>query len=284
VDHRQCCARRVGRRYGSRRVAAFCLCRCRRRARFLVGPRDPAKFSLDASAEGNPAPAEASTEAVAAAKADGSPPAPIAPPALVTQPASAGEKTPPARPLAETAKGTRAFQRARFGLDAGPIVLFSAKGVPPALDVLFCLRWMPWPSVVLRPLVMIPVLSPSVSAAEGSAAVTTWVSGARVDWRVTREDDPWEASVGAGAAAAWIGTKGSANPPYVDSSGNQATAVPFLAAHGARALGSPHLRLGVDGTLGAALPEVGIEFAGRTVATWGRPLAGLAVLLEIDAP
>jgi hypothetical protein len=176
----------------------------------------------------------------------------------------------------------RAFHPARVGFDAGTLVLFSAGGVPPALDVMLAARWMPWSALVFRAFGAIPALSPDVSASAGSAKVTTWLAGGSADWRPTTEASPWAVSLGAGAAAAWVGTKGDARAPLISSNGAGVTAAPFLKARGARELGTPHVHLGVEGMLGATVPEVGIHFAGAEVATWGRPFAGLAVMLELD--
>jgi hypothetical protein len=253
------------------------------RARLLVRP-PPRSPSLDASTEGSATPPQISSAPPLLPEAGPSPDAPAAPPPSV-QPAPIAERTIPApgSPSAD-ANVVRPFEPARFGLDAGLFLLVSAQGVPPALELLLAPRWMPWSSLIVRAILVVPVLSPTVSSSQGSAAVTTWMAGARGDWRLTREEAPWTASLGAGVAAAWVGTKGDAKAPFISSSGDQVTAVPFLVAHGARALGSPHFRLGVDGVLGVALPEVEIQFAGQSVASWGRPVVGLAVLLEIDAP
>ena len=174
------------------------------------------------------------------------------------------------------------FHPGRVGLDAGALVLFNAGGVPPALDVLFAARWMPWSGLVVRALGALPLLSPQVSASEGSATVSATMVGGSVDWRFTSEASPWRASTGAGAAAARVGTSGTATPPNISSSGEAITLAPFLKAQASRALGTPHVRLGIEGMLGTTFPEVGIHFAGREVARWGRPLGGVALVVEFD--
>ncbi len=121
-----------------------------------------------------------------------------------------------------------------------------------------------------------------MSASEGSAKFTTWLAGGSADWRLSTEASPWAVSLGAGAAAAWVGTKGDAKAPLLSSSGAGVTAAPFLEARGARDLGTPNVHLGIEGMLGATFPGVGIQFAGAEVASWGRPFAGLAVVLELD--
>jgi hypothetical protein len=207
------------------------------------------------------------------------PPAPtVSPPArtLASPPIDPGVSSP------TTAPSAHPLHPGRVGLDAGALVLFSAGGVPPALDVLFAARWMPWSGLVVRALGALPILSPQVSASEGSATVTASMAGGSVDWRFTSEASAWRASVGAGAAAAWIGTSGSATPPNISSSGAAVAVTPLLKAQAARALGTPHVHLGIEGMLGTAFPEVGIHFAGRDVAGWGRPFGGVAVVVELD--
>ena len=226
-------------------------------------------------------PAEPAPESLPAAPVTESMPTPPAP-----------TVSPPVRTLASpsihsrvssptTAPSAHPVHPGRVGLDAGTLVLFSAGGVPPALDVLFAARWMPWSGLVVRALGALPILSPQVSASEGSATVTASMAGGSVDWRFS-EASAWRASVGAGAAVAWVGTSGAATPPNISSSGAAVAVAPFLKAQAARALGTPHVHLGIEGMLGTAFPEVGIHFAGREVAGWGRPLGGVAVVVELD--
>ena len=172
---------------------------------------------------------------------------------------------------------------AQFGLDAGAILLMSPGGVEPAADILLMPRWMPTKKVIARAVVAVPLTSPELTSTEGQAAVKEWLFGANVDWSLLSADSVWAFTAGAGLGAVRLQSQGTANPPYVSSNGDAWAWLPFAHAGASRRLGSSALRIGLDAWLGASLPEIAILFPSRRVATWGRPLAGVSLALQIDA-
>jgi hypothetical protein len=200
---------------------------------------------------------------------------PAAPPAAAPSPAPSSPASSSPAPLPP--------DRAHFGLDAGPLILFGASGVPASANLVLMPRWMPTGQLIVRTAITVPLASFDVTASAGHASVSEWLLGASVDWNLLPSEWPWECLVGAGSAAARIATQGVATPPYVSSSGNAWTWVPFVEAGLTRRLWSPQIRLGLLAILGAAAPEVQIHFAGQNIATWGRPLAGMALTLQVEA-
>jgi hypothetical protein len=172
---------------------------------------------------------------------------------------------------------------AQFGLDAGAMLLISPGGVSPAADILLMPRWMPTNNVIARGVVAVPLTSPELTSTEGQATVKEWLLGATVDWSPLSADSVWAASLGAGLGAVRVQSQGTANPPYVSSNGDAWAWLPFAHAGTSRRLGSSAMRLGVDVWVGVSLPEIAILFPSRQIATWGRPLAGVSLALQIDA-
>src|SRR5262249_11080627 len=140
----------------------------------------------------------------------------------------------------------------------------------------------PW---VVRALLSIPAVSPTVTASEGSATVSTWLAGAALDWRLTAARSPWGAALGAGVAATLVRVHGQATQPFLGTSADLPGALPFVEASASRALWeSSPIRLGVQAMAGADLPRPVVRFAGREVAALGAPLLAGSLLVEVDAP
>ncbi len=85
----------------------------------------------------------------------------------------------------------------------------------------------------------------------------------------------------AGLALAWVRTSGFAEAPYQGKATSVLGAAPLFGAEIAPRL-TERTSLYLDGRLGFALSPVDISFAGRPVATWGRPLAMAAIGVSID--
>ena len=174
-------------------------------------------------------------------------------------------------------------KRMRFGLGAGGLALFSPGGVPPALNLALMVRWLPAGRLVVRGLVAVPAAQPTLSSAEGQASVSEWLVGGAVEWSLLAADSLWDATIGLGAAAAHIQTRGEAVAPFVSAGGDGWTSLPFVDASVNRSLGTPNVRAGVQLLVGTAGATVAIGFAGRQVATWGGVLVGSALGLEVEA-
>jgi hypothetical protein len=46
-------------------------------------------------------------------------------------------------------------------------------------------------------------------------------------------------------------------------------------------MGTPRLRVALNGMVGVAVPEVTIVFAGNQVASWGRPVGAVSLQLQL---
>lgn len=171
----------------------------------------------------------------------------------------------------------------RISASLGPVLLLAPGGTKPALDLTLSPEWHASRSLGIRVLLAAPITAPSITATGGEAAVSTWLGGAAIDWQLSSNDDHWRGMLGGGAAAVLSHARGTATAPYIGSTTNAVTSLPFLGIGGSRGLGLPSVRLGVRGMLGVALPEVAIQFASRRVATWGLPVVGASsVVLDVD--
>jgi hypothetical protein len=121
-------------------------------------------------------------------------------------------------------------------------------------------------------------LPDELSAREGEASVRVAQALLSADYRFGSDALRWGA--GPGFALALVDMEGSAGGDYRARSERLVTSGPF--AHGMAALrlvGPLHLR--ADAELGVALPRIVVRFAGRDVASWGRPFLQCALGLEL---
>jgi hypothetical protein len=155
----------------------------------------------------------------------------------------------------------------------------STSTLPPAISRRFATS--PWSRTQIR--CASPVTSPSIVAAGGRAAVSTWFAGGAIDWLVPSDDDNWRAMLGGGDVVVLSHADGTATAPYVGSTTDAVASLAFLEVGGSRSVGAPSLRLGVSGMLGVALPEIVVWFGSLKVATWGLPVVGaLSATLDVD--
>jgi hypothetical protein len=253
-------------------------------ARFVaVRTVETLRARLEAVGRAEPPDAETDSTLPGAAREVAPAPQAPAPAPMPSAPSTVRSREAPTSPSpVRSAKETSApAVRARFGVDAAPQLLFNPGEIPAALDLTVGARWMPVRALAVRALAALPLTTPDITGAAGTASCAAWMGGAAVDWRFF-DTANWGASVGAGMSAAWLITRGSAIAPLVSARGEAVSALPFLTAEAARSLGTPRLRLEMAGFLGFALPEVEIRFAGREVAAWGRPLMGLSLGLGLD--
>ncbi len=128
--------------------------------------------------------------------------------------------------------------------------------------------------------VSVPLAGSTVKAAEGSASLTAPLFG--LDLAVVAHPTPHARfAASAGLALAWVRTSGFAEAPYQGKATSVLGAAPIFGAEVAPRL-TERTSLYLDGRVGFALSPVNISFAGRPVATWGRPLAMVALGVSID--
>ena len=150
----------------------------------------------------------------------------------------------------------------------------------PGLDLLLRGRWMATQSLGIGAIVALPVLGSTVASREGSATVSVTLIGAELS-AVTVVARTLRLDVSAGFALSWLRTAGSAAAPHTDREDSSVTGLPFFGVELAPRL-TPRVHLCLDGRGGFALPRTNISFAGRTVATWGQPVALLSLGLSLD--
>jgi hypothetical protein len=179
---------------------------------------------------------------------------------------------PPARPRA-----------ARFTIAVGGAGAYSAGGVGAMaqVDLSFGVRVGSRFTVSVDG-AMTPVRT-TVEGPEGKASVGWYLAGLSLGFCASDPAAPVRFRSGAGAWLSLMTLSGQASLPYVGMSANVASVIPHL-DEGLHISITPNVSLAADLSLGVSLPEASIQFAGRQVATWGRPLwiGGLALESALD--
>jgi hypothetical protein len=201
-------------------------------------------------------------------------PAPTAPPAAPLPSVA----PPPAVPPPVAPLSTAPAPRPRFVVGADLAVPLQPGG--PALHLGLKGRWMALEHLGLGAFVSVPLVGSTVKAAEGSASLNAPLFG--LDLAAVAHPTPrLRLAASAGLALAWVRTSGFAEAPYQGQATSVVSAAPLFGVEIAPRL-TDHASLYLDGQVGFALSRVDISFAGRPVATWGRPLALMALGVSID--
>jgi hypothetical protein len=163
-----------------------------------------------------------------------------------------------------------------LGLWFGPGMIFSPGGLGSLGQIWLVpsLRVRSW--LELEMLLAAPISAARVSSTEGTADVR--VGLATLGARILLARDSWTVrpSVGIGAGMGVAKIEGSANAPLLSQSGWVIPAV--VTADAGLAIVLPwRLWLQFDLRAGVAMPRPAVDFAGRQVATWGRPFAAAVV-------
>lgn len=166
----------------------------------------------------------------------------------------------------------------RFAVSVSVAVPFQAGG--PGVDLGLRGRWMATPVLGVGAFADIPLLGSTLKAAEGAASVSSFLFGGELivaalpAGRVRVTASP-------GLAVAWLRTSGTASSPYRGRGVDAAVALPMIGVEVAPRI-ADRVRLCLDGHAGFSIPRTGIVFAGRAVATWGRPLGLLSAGVGVD--
>jgi hypothetical protein len=157
----------------------------------------------------------------------------------------------------------------------------SPGGLGPAGEVLAEVRVEPARWIALAALASFGPGAAHVSGPEGDAAVRRGAAGAAID--LQGRVGTATASVGAGAVIALLSVHGDAPAPgYAGTDDASVTAGPLVRLCLSLPL-VPSLRIRAQLGGGATFPAAVVSFAGRQVATWGRPFALLSLGLEWGA-
>lgn len=185
--------------------------------------------------------------------------------------------------VAESSEGASPSPPERFAVGVGAAAGLGPGGVPPSADVAFSARWMALPRLGVRLVLLAPLAAPAVEGAEGSARVGVLVAGAGGHLELGSEGSALGASVGAGVGAVWARMDGEARAPFVSSSDDVLSALPYVEL-GARAELAARVGLRAGLLAGVAAPRPVVRFAGREVASVGRPLLVPSLMLEVATP
>jgi hypothetical protein len=191
------------------------------------------------------------------------------------------EPTPPAEPpLPPKVVPLRAREPAQPGAPAAPLgaprgrwlelapgAALSPGGLTPAFDGWTSLRFdrSTWSAGAL---LLLPITDRRVAAAEGSAQLSLFMTGAFADVALLR--GPVQMNAGVGVAAAISRMKGTAHAGYEGDDDTVWSTAPFARASAHVDIGSGW-RLTAGAMLGAGFPRIAVYFAEREVASWGRP-------------
>jgi hypothetical protein len=126
----------------------------------------------------------------------------------------------------------------------------------------------------------IPMLDGRVEGAQGVAHVGLAAAGAGLSFAFTPREAMIRPSAGVGVAFAWTRVDGVANAPFIGQRADLFAAVPY-ASLSSRLRMTSRLWLAVQVLGGVSLPPQAITFAGRQVATFGEPLVGGTLMLEV---
>ena len=113
---------------------------------------------------------------------------------------------------------------------------------------------------------------------EGDANVAWYVAGVSFGFCASDPAAPVRFRSGAGVWLGWLNVSGQAAPPYVNTHADVVSIIPHLDAGLSFSL-TRVVSISTGVSLGISAPPASIRFAGREVATWGRPLwmGGLAL-------
>jgi hypothetical protein len=174
--------------------------------------------------------------------------------------------------------------RSRLTLEIAPAVVGSPGGVPLTASLLLGARFLPGafgPAVFA----VLPLFPARVDGPEGTADVRAAIVGAGLHFAPRPPGAMVRPGVEIGLAGVWLLIHGVATTgaAYTGQSDNLLVAAPYLRA-GASLSVSPLIALRASLLGAVALPEGAISFAGRQVATFGRPLLLGSGGLEITLP
>ncbi len=162
-----------------------------------------------------------------------------------------------------------------FGFSASP------GGVPVAPTFIAGARWMPIEHVGVGVLAVASPFHSTVKAAEGATSIWTGLAGAGLAVEATSSSATWGFAVEAGGAGGWLHLDGDAAPGFRSQSDPLAVGGPYLRPSLRWRL-TPAFALRLDVIGAVVFPRPVVAFAGREVATWGRPVIASSLGVELS--
>jgi hypothetical protein len=169
----------------------------------------------------------------------------------------------------------------RFGIGLGAGPLLSPGGIDPSWQLLLKARYVMAPRWGAELFVLLPTVPSTIQQPEGSADISVFFLGAALTVDLLPKPDPWTARAALGVGSAVLRMAGSASPLYVSGIDNVVVALPHTRLDLLYSISSD-VRLGASIWSGVALPRATVKFAGRQVASWGRPAGAGTALFEFD--
>jgi hypothetical protein len=171
----------------------------------------------------------------------------------------------------------------RFVLGLGARAAYSPGGLGALALVDLSVGWAATPRLGIS---LDGALSPARSrlhGSEGSAELAWYWAGLAFNFCLTNPAASLRLRSGAGVWFAYVVSDGQASAPFVDQRSTSLSAVPHVDL-GLRLRMTSRLSAAADAAMGFSTPELAVHFAGRELATWGRPLwlAGLGLEVTLD--
>jgi hypothetical protein len=160
---------------------------------------------------------------------------------------------------------------------------YSSGGVGPTAHLDWWLAWAMSPRFSLALDAALTPVGTKLRAPEGEASVAWYLTGVSLRFSATEPTAPVRFRSGVGAWLAVMTLSGQPAATYVNTPTEFVSVIPHLDL-GLRFSLTPRLGLALDLSGGVSAPGASIHFAGRQVATWGRPLwlASLALEAPLD--
>jgi hypothetical protein len=197
---------------------------------------------------------------------------------LETDPKPVAGEVPPSPPVRAAVRP----RAPRFAIAFGPAVAGGPGGLGPTAHVGLGFWYTPHRVFGLAVRGVAPIVGTRVRAPEGSARIDIGWLTAGPSFTLLPNVSAIHADVAPCVGPVFVGMVGDASPPYVGRRDVVVSAMLELQL-GIAVHVHPRLRLRLDGSIGVALPRVGIRFGGRRVASWGLPVGvgvlGLQILL-----
>jgi hypothetical protein len=189
----------------------------------------------------------------------------------------------PPRRAAEVASAPPVARPARFTVAGGGGGATSVGGIGAMGYLDLSLRW----RIATRFDVAVDgALTPTrakLEGPEGQATAGWYLAGVSAGFCASDPTAAVRFRSGAGVWVSWMSLSGQAVMPYVNTRADLVSAIPHIDA-ALHVSVTRSLGLAAGLSMGVSVPEASVRFAGREVATWGRPLwmGGLGIEFAFD--
>jgi hypothetical protein len=203
------------------------------------------------------------------------------PRAVTATPSTRDDAIAPEADTGASGARTRWFAAARGRMIVAGATAVSSGGVESVPSALVGYERALWKSVTLDTFVLLPLRAARVSEPEGSSTVEVRLLAIAVS--MSGDAGPARIGGGVGLGGVWLHAEGDATPPLRSAVRDIFAAAPFVRVSSVLPRQSL-VRARLELSSGLAMPQLGIEFAGREVAEWGAPWAIAALGVEVALP